>query len=100
MVKRPVFEEILKGGAGAHVRQTGEAIDATEIPFIERLPFKDAHNRIYGIKLNFLIRSKVEFHFKSDPRIFLIPSTNTLKLLDLVLSSFRNAPIALEPDIF
>ena len=30
MVKRPVFEEILKGGAGAHVRRTGDVIDARE----------------------------------------------------------------------
>ena len=30
MVKRPVFEEFLKGWAGVHVRQTGEVIDARE----------------------------------------------------------------------
>jgi len=30
VVKRPVFEEFLKGGAGVHVRQTGEVIDARE----------------------------------------------------------------------
>ena len=30
MVKRPIFEEFLKGGADVHVRQTGEVIDVRE----------------------------------------------------------------------
>jgi len=32
VVKRPVFEELVRGGAGVHVRRTGEVIDARKLP--------------------------------------------------------------------